>query len=130
MNKVLLLTLPLLLTACARIEYVSNDADTEARVKESLGWLYTADPAKEASTAIADGDYRFRGVYGYSVSAPGIPNACVHYTDINPINGTSDTRASYEEAKLNAIAIQYATYYNFYIRRYLAEHQGWDCSTK
>ena len=91
-------------------------------------WIYSADPYDDFVNAMQSGDYRYLGIYGYSLSVPGISLDCVSLEkDVRPIEGTSDTNSSFEEAKFNALAKVYAEYYNFHVRHFLEEKGAFNC---
>ncbi|SLJ83452.1 hypothetical protein DABAL43B_0234 [Psychrobacter sp. DAB_AL43B] len=95
----------------------------------TLDYLYQADPTADAREALARGDLRVYGVYGYSMTTPGIRRECVDEENIIPIEGTSDTRQSYEEAQFNTLAHLYAEYYNSHVEFYML-YQGDTCIDK
>lgn len=91
-------------------------------------WIYSADPYSDFTNAIEREDYRFIGIYGYSLSVPGVSLNCINVeTDVRSIEGTSDTNSSFEEAKFNALAKVYAEYYNFQMKKYLQDTGSFDC---
>jgi hypothetical protein len=69
-----------------------------------------------AARAAADG--RFLGVYGYTLSVPGVPDneSDAAGRGVLPIPGTSDSRRSERESELNAKALAYALRYNELLR--------------
>ena len=76
----------------------------------TLNYLYHADPTVDAQKAMAEGNLKVYGVYGYSLHTPGIKRECVSSTDIIPIEGTSDAVQSYKESQFNTLARLYAYY--------------------
>ena len=92
--------------------------------------LLFADPEMDFRSAIEARDYRFMGVYGYSISSPGVSITCVDPgVDIKPIEGTSDATDNYEARLFNAVARVYAKEYNFKMKMYLRENRGFECSS-
>ena len=98
-------------------------------MSEALTQLLGKDPTIESYNAFYNKkDYRFMGVYGYSLSVPGLIGECEYsYEDINPIEGTSDYRESYEEQLFNSVAQTYASNYNFLMQMYLVENNLISC---
>lgn len=91
-------------------------------------WIYDAVPMTDALQAIEKGDFRFRGVYSYSLIVPGVKMECIDTdTDIFPIEGTSDASTTYEERKFNALAMIYADVYNFQMKSYLETIGEFSC---
>ena len=92
--------------------------DFSGTTEAETAWLYKADPLEELKEAIKLNDYRFIGIYRYSLTVPGVPLKCIDLeTDVRPIKGTSDAFSSYEEEKFNAIATVYADYYSFQLKK-------------
>lgn len=91
-------------------------------------WLYDAVPMTDALKAIEQGDFRFRGVYSYSLIVPGVKMECIDIdTDIFPIEGTSDASSTYEERKFNALAMIYADVYNLQMKSHLEAIGEFSC---
>ena len=126
MKLIVILISMLLISSCEK-----SDSETQLeKVQEVMGWLYEANPEHDVQVAIENGDFRFMGVYGYSIVVPRIDTKCLDYEkDINPIKGTSDAIESYEHAKLNAIARVYAGEYNFRMRIYKEENTEFKCGS-
>lgn len=81
-----------MLVGCGKTEF--ENAEEEA--VRPLKWLYNADPDNDFEVAIAKKDYRFIGVYGYSLDVPGVLIKCLdREKDIKPIEGTTDTVMGY-----------------------------------
>ena len=126
MHKVLAIASLILLTGCMETEFEK----AQAPIIEKMEWLYKANPDKDFENAIKKSDYRFIGIYGYSLSVPGIEMKCLDYEkDINPIEGTSDAVLGYEHSKLIAIAKAYAEYYNLKMKIYLEENNRFKCNS-
>jgi hypothetical protein len=127
MNKVLLAILCLTaLAGCEKTEF--EKAEDEAA--RPLKWLYDANPDNDFEAAVAKKDYRFIGLYGYSLYVPGVPIKCLDYKkDIKAIEGTSDAVMGYEHSKLIAIAQAYAEHYNFKMMLFREESQGFKCNS-
>ena len=97
---------------------------------EKMELLYKANPDDDFEEAIKNSDYRFIGIYGIKLYVPGIEITCLDYEkDIKPIEGTTDAVLGYEHSKLIAIARAYAEYYNFKMRMYLKENNGFKCNS-
>ena len=91
-------------------------------------WLCNASPMTDALEAIEKGDFRFRGVYSYSLIVPGVEIECIDIdADVLPIEGTSDASSNYEERKFNALAMIYADVYNLQIKSYLEAIGEFSC---
>lgn len=91
-------------------------------------WLYEANPLEDFKESVNSNDYRFVGVYGYSLTVPGVALKCIDIEkDVKPIEGTSDSYSSYEEEKFNAVAKVYADYYNFQLIKYLESKNSFTC---
>ena len=94
-------------------------ADTPAVLQKLNGRsdsLLQLDPARELERAIAGGDWRFVGVAGYVVIAPGVAFSDSLYPkdlkEIRVIEGTSDFVIGEAGERLNRVAAQYAEQYN------------------
>lgn len=93
-----------------------------------IEWIYDAVPTEDAITAIEQGDFRFRGVYSYSLIVPNVKMKCIDIdTDVFPIEGTSDASSTYEERKFNALAMIYADVYNLQIKSHLEAIGEYSC---
>ena len=119
----------LLITDC---DFSQNEPHLGETLK-SLEWVDEADPVADSQNAIEREDFRFKGVYGYSLYVPGVPNDCILGSEgrnkiVAPIEGTSDAIPSYEYARLQAIATEYAEWYNMQILIYLIENEAWQCN--
>jgi hypothetical protein len=83
------------------------------RRSDSLSRL---DAASELRAAIASGDYRFLGIVGYVVVAPGVdfndPLYPKHPEDMRIIEGTSDSQVGEAGKRFNTVAGAYAERYN------------------
>ena len=83
------------------------------RRSDSLSRL---DAAKELKAAIASGDWRFLGVVGYVVVAPGVDFTDPEYPrdprDMRIIEGTSDMQLGEAGTRFNTLASAYAERYN------------------
>ena len=106
-----ILTLVCCITACSR----------EVQQPFSLDDLYHANPIADAQKAIAKGDLHVYALYGHHPYTPNIKRGCISDEDIVPIEGTSDTYQSYEEAQFNTLASLYAEYYNSQIKFHLVK---------
>jgi hypothetical protein len=73
--------------------------------------IATADPLFDLREAIKRDDYRFIGIYGYTLFAPGI-NRNLPRGMVKPIEGTTDAISSKEQETLQRKATAYATAYN------------------
>ena len=97
----------------------------KASYSVDVGWLYEANPLEDFKESVNRDDYRFVGVYGYSLTVPGVKLKCIEIDkDVKPIEATSDSDSSYEEEKFNAVAKVYAAYYNFQLIKYLESYQA------
>jgi len=93
-----------------------------------VGWLYEANPLEDFKESVNRDDYRFVGIYGYSITVPGVKLKCIDVDkDVKLIEGTSDSYSSYEEEKFNAVAKVYADYYNFQLMKYLESKNLYTC---
>ena len=89
-----------------------------------LQWLEKANPVNDAKEAISNGDFRLRGVYGFTMILPGVGDDRFKYEKtpgINPIEGTSDGLINDEHARLNDLALKYAEQYNQVILKQLTD---------
>lgn len=118
----------LLLASC-------KNGDTEFKSEQrkyvgELKWLLNADPNKDVESAISRGDFRFKGIYGYSLSVPRVKIECLDIeTEVDAIKGTTDAVLGYEHAKLIAVAREYGNFYNIRMRLYLEENHGFECGS-
>lgn len=94
MNKKIFLLLFILITyGCQESEFDTTSKDVD--------WLYRANPIDDFIDSVEHNDYRFVGIYGYSLTVPGVPLRCIDVKkDVKPIEGTSDSYSSYEEKNL------------------------------
>jgi hypothetical protein len=94
------------------VDQVPFAAELDRR-SDSLSRL---DAATELKTAVASGDWRFLGVVGYVVVAPGVdfndPLYPKHPTDMRIIEGTSDSQVGDAGTRFNMVAARYAERYN------------------
>ena len=117
----------MLLSSCQKSDFEL----AQQEVIDEMGWLYKADPAEDVEDAINREDYRFRGIYGYSISVPGVDTSCWSITkNVSPILGTSDAVIGYEHSKLIAIARAYARTYNFLMLIHLEQEHNFKCGEK
>ena len=126
MKIIIPLFILVLLSGCQDTDY-----DKEMKkIKNEMNWLNNANPANDVEKAISKKDFRFIGIYGAKLITPNIDINCLNREkDINPIKGTSDAVLGYEHAKLIAIAVTYAEYYNFRMMMYLRENENFKCNT-
>ena len=126
MKTIIPLILVLLLSGCQDSDYDK----AIKKIKNEMNWLINANPNQDFEEAIKKKDYRFIGIYGAKLITPDINIKCLNRKkDINPIKGTSDAVLGYEHAKLIAIAVTYAEYYNFKMKEYLKENGKFKCNT-
>ena len=126
MYKTLVLILFLLVAGCEQTDFEK----AQENIIEEMGWLYKANPLDDYEEALKRKDFRFIGIYGYSIYVPGVSLKCLDYDkDINPIKGTSDAVIGYEHSKLIAIARTYAEFYNFRMKMYREENHGFECNS-
>jgi len=125
MRFLLSIALLLSLVACKEKSDFEKEQD---RYVEVMSWLNDADPRKDFERAIENNDFRFMGIYGYSLQVPTVKASCLDYDrDINPIEGTSDAIMGYKHAKMIAIARTYAEDYNSRMRYYLEQNTDFKC---
>ena len=75
--------------------------------------------------SISDGDFRFVGVFGYTVDVPGVPNYNEKYRKTNGVKVIEGTTDSYqgidsEEAQNATFFKEYAVNYNALLLEYLS----------
>ena len=105
----------------------SDPRDTARRaiVMRELTRLRAASPEQDFERAWANEDTRFIGVYGFSVSLPGVPKerirAAIMSSKVSAIEGTNDFIQFPEQEELNSLATRYALRYN---RLLLAKFRG------
>jgi hypothetical protein len=96
-------------------------------IREELTRLQTADPVMDLKTATEQGDYRFVGLMGYTLSVPGVDRD-VFYRIYEPkfgfkvIRGTSDYFEIPEQEELTSIGTAYAERYNRLLEREIANN--------
>lgn len=104
------------------------DAARQAVVLRELARLRTASPDRDFAIAWANGDTRFLGVQGYSLSLPGLPKemyrTAIMHGQFRPLEGTTETPNSEEEMELNNVAWKYATRYNQLLLQKLDEQKN------
>lgn len=114
----------MILVLCTCISCDSNSDIEEI----DPSWIYDSDPMIQALEAIEDENYKFLGIYSYSIIVPGVHLSCVDLAlDVLPIEGTSDASSSYRERKFNAVARIYAEEYNFQMRDHLERIGKFHC---
>ena len=87
----------------------------QRQIAAQLAKYKNADVATDLQRAWSKGDLRFIGIYGISLSTPGVPDAdqgFVHLVGVRPIEGTSDAISSSAQMELNDVGSRYATKYN------------------
>ena len=128
-KHLLIIVLSFLLLASCQKQATEFDKEQKKYVDE-LGWLLNADPNKDVELAISKEDFRFKGIYGYSLSVPRVGIRCLDVdNEVDPIKGTTDAVLGYEHAKLIAVAKEYADFYNMRMRLYLEENRGFECNS-
>lgn len=116
----------LFLSGCNQSPY--NAMQNE--IKAQMGWLYTANPDDDFDAAVRNKDFRFVGIYGYSLTVPRVTRKCISIEkDVKPIEGTTDAVLSYEHAKLIAIAGVYAEQYNLRMLMFREKNMGFKCDS-
>lgn len=106
----------------------TQDASAKEKVIKQMEWLYSAKPDRDFQSAVERKDFRYMGLYSYSLYVPGVDPSCVSSkNDIKPIEGTSDVVLGYEHAKLIAIAGEYARDFNTRMLFYREEKMGSKC---
>ncbi len=107
-----------------------NGSDTLSNYKIETKNILLANPEEDFQVSIERNDFRFMGVYGYSISVPGISMKCIDVNeDVNLISGTSDATESYEQRLFNAVAQVYSEEYNFKMKMYLQEQHEFKCGS-
>jgi hypothetical protein len=86
-------------------------------------------PEDDAAKHIAQGDSRFLGIRGYSVTFPGTPDGPIVFKRIQQVGfrvvaGTAETISGDEHLRLIGIATQYAGRYNRYIWYHAAKSKN------
>ena len=105
-------------------------SNNEAVFSETTRKLLNADPEKNFRVAISNNNYKFKGIYGYSLTVPGVSSKCIDLSeDVDPIVGTSDATESYEQRVFNAVAQTYAEEYNFKMKHYLQAQGLFKCNS-
>ncbi len=121
--KIITLILILGLLGCSEF---SNEAD----FSETTRRLLSADPEKDFRYAISNNNYKFKGIYGFSLTVPGVGDNCIDLSnDVDPIIGTSDATNNYEQRIFNAVALTYAKEYNFKMKYYLRNQGLFECNS-
>ena len=90
------------------------DPKQQQLIQKQTAWLRSADPSRDVEQAFVKRDFRFYGVYGYTLSTPGAGNvedSPLAKLGVKAIQGTSDfIQPGVEE--LNKLAYDYAHSYN------------------
>ena len=124
--SVLAVVAMLVISSCAR-SLTGFEKEQQKYIKE-LVWVLDANPEADFQEAIAGEDYRFKGIYGYSITVPGLKLSCLDYVkDIEPLDGTTDAVLGYEHAKLIAVSRAYALFFNQSMLQYRVKEQGFSC---
>ena len=95
-----------------------------------LGAMEVADSATDLRRAITRHDLRFIGIYGFSLSVPGMrgdySNPIVRLKGVNAIEGTSGATQSKRDYRLQDMAERYALRYNQSLLLFLKQSQDAD----
>ena len=117
--KVVVLFLAVAFVSCqnqaSKPEVAPADRSIVEILRSELARLDLQDPEDDLQENLAKGDYRFIGIYGYTLFCPGAEELAygqIEKYGIRPIKGTSDTVASKEHGQLIESATQYAKRYN------------------
>lgn len=114
LGRIALVTMMASLSACARTEAV--DCPPQEKDLAELKALLQQNPEELAKEEAKLSSPAFYGVYGYSVSTPGLTNdvmACLHQkAQIKHMPGTSDVLCSDEIVNLQPAAKSFAERYN------------------
>ena len=103
--------LALLFVACADSDY-NNYVDS---LVDSMEWLRSADPIKDANGAVEKNDNRYLAVTGYSLTFPGLPEDVIpdaNNKDEYKIIGFCELTEGKEHMDLCDLAANYAELYN------------------
>ncbi len=101
----------------------SLGANADSIVTELQNFL-SVPPRARLDTSLAAKDFRFLGVYGYTVEVPGVPSSessRITRSGVFGIPGTSDALLSEEHAQLTKRARSYAEQYNRLLLRYFSQ---------
>lgn len=79
---------------------------------DPVGQMDASNAERDAHAALAQGDERLIGVYGFSAEAPGATPADEERHGVRFIENTSDTPSGPAEVAQNARAREYAKRYN------------------
>jgi hypothetical protein len=102
-------------SAAASGTFNSDDFQKHAALLES------ANVSLDVRDAIRSNDFRFLGVKGYGLSAPGVTSyAYVEKFGIKAIDGTSDVLHNAAQMRLQSVAKRYAREYNQLMEIYLS----------
>lgn len=78
--------------------------------------------------SVSEADYRFYALSGITTVVPYVRKHCIDMEeDIRVISGTTEIRVGYEEEKLNAVAMAYASYYNTLMLHHLSKEFDFVC---
>jgi len=103
---------------------------TASPYRDALNQLISMEPEIEVKASINKNDFRFIGIYGYSLYAPNVERKCVKIKyDIKPIKGTTDATDNYEQRLFNSVAHAYASEYNSILKHYLIEAGQYGCQS-
>lgn len=95
---------------------------------DALSNLLSIEPETEVQVSISKNDFRFVGIYGYSLYAPNVERKCMKIEyELKPIEGTTDATENYEQRLFNSVALTYASEYKLILRRYLIESGQYGC---
>jgi hypothetical protein len=101
------------------VQHPEPSRDSDSPGVRSLRWLDSADPHRDLNDALARGDTRFVGVYGYTAVIPGVERSEVIRHGVRYRRGTSDALEGREHARLNRLAFEYARQYNETLAKHL-----------
>ena len=111
-----------LLSACAQSGQSTLPVTSGSNAEQRLRWLDRADPERDLAAALARGDRRFVGTYGYTATVPGAGSPydpLPKRYGVRFLRGTSDAMTSQEDERLNDLARRYAKKYNQLLLQHL-----------
>jgi hypothetical protein len=117
------------LICSALILMLGCQSKADRRYEQLIRDLESSDVEKDAEEAVNRKDFRFVGIYGYSIHLPTVPDEkrfdVIDEYGVRPIDETSDAIESETHGRLQNVTVEYARKYNAILTKHLKESGTW-----